>query len=47
MDWTFAEINERAASGVDLNPGEIIGRGTPRATSELRRSRTRGVCGVG
>ena len=28
MDWTFAEIIERASYGVDLYPGEIIGSGT-------------------
>ena len=28
MDWTFAEIIERASYGVDLHPGEIIGSGT-------------------
>ena len=28
MDWTFAEIIERASYGVNLNPGDIIGSGT-------------------
>jgi fumarylacetoacetate (FAA) hydrolase len=28
MDWTFAEIIERAAYGTDLFPGDIIGSGT-------------------
>ena len=28
MDWTFAEIIERASYGVDLHPGDIIGSGT-------------------
>lgn len=28
MDWTFAEIIERASYGADLNPGDIIGSGT-------------------
>lgn len=28
MDWTFAEIIERASYGVDLNPGDVIGSGT-------------------
>lgn len=28
MDWTFAEIVERASYGVDLYPGDIIGSGT-------------------
>jgi len=28
MDWTFAEIIERASSGVDLYPGDVIGSGT-------------------
>jgi fumarylacetoacetate (FAA) hydrolase len=28
MDWTFAEIIERASYGVDLMPGDIIGSGT-------------------
>ena len=28
MDWTFAEIIERASYGVNLYPGEIIGSGT-------------------
>lgn len=28
MDWTFAEILERCAYGVDLHPGEVIGSGT-------------------
>ncbi len=28
MDWTFAEILERCAYGVDLIPGEVIGSGT-------------------
>lgn len=28
MDWTFAEIIERASYGVTLNPGDIIGSGT-------------------
>jgi len=28
MDWTFAEIIERASYGADLYPGDIIGSGT-------------------
>lgn len=28
MDWTFAEIIERCAYGVDILPGDIIGSGT-------------------
>jgi len=28
MDWTFAEILERCAYGVDLWPGDVIGSGT-------------------
>jgi len=28
MDWTFAEIVERCAYGVDLFPGDVIGSGT-------------------
>jgi len=28
MDWTFAEIIQRASYGVDLHPGDIIGSGT-------------------
>ena len=28
MDWTFAELIERAAYGVNLYPGDIIGSGT-------------------
>ncbi len=28
MDWTFAEIIERASYGVNLYPGEVIGSGT-------------------
>jgi len=28
MDWTFAEIIERASYGVDLYPGDIVGSGT-------------------
>ena len=28
MDWTFAEIIERASYGVQLFPGDIIGSGT-------------------
>jgi fumarylacetoacetate (FAA) hydrolase len=28
MDWTFAEIIERASYGVDLIPGDVIGSGT-------------------
>ena len=28
MDWTFAEIIERASYGVDLFPGDLIGSGT-------------------
>jgi fumarylacetoacetate (FAA) hydrolase len=28
MDWTFAQIIQRAADGVTLEPGEIIGSGT-------------------
>jgi len=28
MDWTFAEILERASYGVDLYPGDVIGSGT-------------------
>ncbi len=28
MDWTFAEIVERASYGVDLYPGDVIGSGT-------------------
>lgn len=28
MDWTFAEIIERASYGVELMPGDVIGSGT-------------------
>jgi fumarylacetoacetate (FAA) hydrolase len=28
MNWTFAEINERASYGVELLPGDVIGSGT-------------------
>jgi len=28
MDWTFAEIIERASYGVDILPGDVIGSGT-------------------
>jgi fumarylacetoacetate (FAA) hydrolase len=28
MDWTFAEIIERASYGVTLFPGDVIGSGT-------------------
>ncbi|TNE79107.1 MAG: fumarylacetoacetate hydrolase family protein [Bacteroidetes bacterium] len=28
MDWTFAEILERCAYGVDIHPGDVIGSGT-------------------
>jgi fumarylacetoacetate (FAA) hydrolase len=28
MDWTFAELIERASYGVDLHPGDVIGSGT-------------------
>lgn len=28
MDWTFAEIIERASYGVDIYPGDVIGSGT-------------------
>lgn len=28
MDWTFAEIIQRASYGVDLYPGDVIGSGT-------------------
>ena len=28
MDWTFAEIIERASYGVELSPGDVIGSGT-------------------
>lgn len=28
MNWTFAEIVERASYGVDLHPGDVIGSGT-------------------
>ncbi len=28
MDWTFAEIIERVAYGVDIYPGDVIGSGT-------------------
>ena len=28
MEWTFAEIIERASYGVDLYPGDVIGSGT-------------------
>jgi fumarylacetoacetate (FAA) hydrolase len=28
MDWTFAELIERASYGVDLYPGDVIGSGT-------------------
>lgn len=28
MDWTFAEILERCAYGVNLQPGDVIGSGT-------------------
>jgi fumarylacetoacetate (FAA) hydrolase len=28
MDWTFAEIVERCAHGVDILPGDVIGSGT-------------------
>ena len=28
MNWTFAQIIQRAADGVTLEPGEVIGSGT-------------------
>ncbi|HAI83267.1 MAG TPA: fumarylacetoacetate hydrolase, partial [Chitinophagaceae bacterium] len=28
MDWTFAEIIERCAYGVDIHAGDVIGSGT-------------------
>jgi fumarylacetoacetate (FAA) hydrolase len=28
MDWTFAELIERASYGVDLHAGDVIGSGT-------------------
>ena len=28
MDWTFAELIERASYGADLHPGDVIGSGT-------------------
>jgi fumarylacetoacetate (FAA) hydrolase len=28
MDWTFAQLVQRAADGVTLHPGEVIGSGT-------------------
>jgi fumarylacetoacetate (FAA) hydrolase len=28
MDWTFAELIERASYGIDLYPGDVIGSGT-------------------
>src|SRR6478736_5001007 len=28
MDWTFAELIERASYGVELHPGDVIGSGT-------------------
>jgi fumarylacetoacetate (FAA) hydrolase len=28
LDWTFAEILERCAYGVDILPGDVIGSGT-------------------
>ena len=28
MDWTFAELIERASYGIELHPGDIIGSGT-------------------
>ena len=28
MNWTFAQIVQRAADGVTLEPGEVIGSGT-------------------
>ena len=28
MDWTYAEILERCAYGVDIHPGDVIGSGT-------------------
>jgi fumarylacetoacetate (FAA) hydrolase len=28
MSWTFAQILQRAADGVTLEPGEVIGSGT-------------------
>ena len=28
MEWTFAEIIERASYGADLYPGDVIGSGT-------------------
>ncbi len=28
MNWTFAEIIERASYGVELYPGDVIGSGT-------------------
>lgn len=28
MDWTFAEIIERCAYGVNILPGDVIGSGT-------------------
>jgi fumarylacetoacetate (FAA) hydrolase len=28
MDWTFAEMLERCAYGIDLHPGDVIGNST-------------------
>ncbi len=28
MDWTFAELIERASYGIELHPGDVIGSGT-------------------
>lgn len=43
MNWTFAEIIERASYGVDLLPGDIIGSGTVGTGCYLELNGTRAI----
>jgi fumarylacetoacetate (FAA) hydrolase len=43
MNWTFAEIVQRAADGVTLEPGEVIGSGTVGTGCLLELNGTKGT----
>ena len=43
MDWTFAEIIERASYGVKLFPGDVIGSGTVGTGCYLELNGTRAL----
>ncbi len=43
MNWTFAEIIERASYGVELYPGDVIGSGTVGSGCYLELNGTRGL----